>query len=195
MGRKSTDKIRRPLSKKMTIWVDHIIENLQDQDLTTITLDDIAAKTNISKSTIYEYFPTKESILLITITRKIEALEQFPIVTNNSDILEVYLELINWLRDNLNEISFDFMSQLKTAFPKCWELVSDFTASLIELLTSIYTIGIQKGVFKDSHVQLMVDLDEFFILRWLSMNRNGEKSMPDLINAYLDMRLNGILVN
>ena len=71
MGRKSTDKSRRPLSKKMIIWVDKIIENLQDQDLTTITLDEIASKTNISKSTIYEYFPTKESILFTKkITRK-----------------------------------------------------------------------------------------------------------------------------
>jgi len=88
MGRKSTNKDRKELSPKMEKWVDSLISKLQGEDISKLTLDDIATKSNISKSTIYEYFATKESIIETMVKRRIEDLDQFPRHTKGANVLE-----------------------------------------------------------------------------------------------------------
>ena len=195
MGRLSTDKWRKPLTPKMAIWVDDLLIKLQDVDLGSLTIDDIAQKSNISKSTIYDYFPTKESILYTALNRRISKLRQFPSFNDDSDILSTYAEIMDWLCDNLDDITFSFMSQLEGNFPSCWKLFEEFTDTILGVMERILIAGIDKGIFKKVPVKLLIDLDKYFALEWLTSNKDQEQTLDELVKVYSDIRFNGILNN
>ena len=56
MGRKSLNKNRKPITKKVKQWLEKLLLELQDKDLEKVTIDDLALLADKSKSTIYIYF-------------------------------------------------------------------------------------------------------------------------------------------
>lgn len=192
MGRKSIDRSRKKLSNKMEQWVDSILATLQHENLSELTVDDIAKLTSKSKSTIYEYFDSKESIILTAVERRLEQLEAIPQVEDHQSILDSYLALVNWLANNLQDISFNLLFQLKSDFPASWDSVESFQSDLLHTLQKHYEAGIEAGLFRNMPVDLLVEMDRHFIMTWLSASTK-EQTIDQLIHSYVDLRLNGIL--
>ncbi|MEL6253373.1 MAG: TetR family transcriptional regulator, partial [Bacteroidota bacterium] len=63
MGRKSTDKKRKKLSPKMLIWLKELLPLVQEMNLKEMSMDELAKVGKKSKSTLYEYFVSKEEII------------------------------------------------------------------------------------------------------------------------------------
>lgn len=192
MGRKSIDKTRKPLSKKMEIWIDNLIPAIAGQDLAKLTIDDIASLTKKSKSTIYEYFESKQDIVYTAVKRRIEKLDKLPVVSSEESVMLSYNSLIDWLIRHLDDISFSLLNQLKKEFEQSWELVDEFMNKLLETLKQLYGEGIKQGVFRPVSLEILIDLDEFFIMKWLSRADNNE-TIDRMIFDYVDIRLNGIV--
>tara|TARA_B100000795_G_scaffold4331_1_gene3014 strand:+ start:27210 stop:27401 length:192 start_codon:yes stop_codon:yes gene_type:complete len=55
MGRKSLNKNRKPITKKIENWLHELLLELQNKDLNKLTIDDLAKLAKKSKSTIYIY--------------------------------------------------------------------------------------------------------------------------------------------
>lgn len=194
MGRKSIEKTRRPLSPKMEIWLDDLIPAISNEDLSKMTIDDIAKLTNKSKSTIYEYFESKQSILYAAVKRRIAKIDDLPIPSEEKSVLLTYNSLIKWLITHLDDVSFSFLNQLNNNFKHSWELINAFMNRLLETLKNLYILGIKQEVFRSVSVEILIDLDEFFITKWLS-REDKDQTIDKMILDYVDIRLNGIISN
>ena len=192
MGRKSSDKIRKPLSPKMEIWLDNLIPAISGKNLSSLTIDDIAIHTKKSKSTIYEYFKSKQEIIYAAVERRISRLDDPPKPSKIESVLLTYNTLIEWLLKYLNDISFSFLNQLEKNFKDTWKLINEFMNRLLETLKKMYKQGIKQGVFRPVSVEILIDLDKFFITKWLS-REDKNQTIDKMILDYVDIRLNGIV--
>jgi len=191
MGRKSIERTRKPLSKKMKLWVDSIIPAIAHEDLSKLTVNDIAKLTNKSKSTIYEYFESKQDIIYTAVKRRIDKLEDLPTLTTNESVIAAYNQLIEWLINHLNDVSFSLLNQLESHFAESWEIIRHFMNELLNTLQSLYKHGIEQAVFRSVSVDILMALDEFFITQWLSREGKTE-TIDQMIIDYVDIRLRGI---
>jgi len=192
MGRKSTEKTRKPLSPKMEIWLDDLIPAIAGKNLSSLTIDDLAIITKKSKSTIYEYFKSKQEIIYAAVKRRISKLDDLPKPSETESVLFTYNALIEWLIKHLNDISFSFLNQLEQNFEHSWKLINEFMNRLLKTLKNLYKQGIQQGVFRAISVEILIDLDEFFITKWLS-REDKDQTIDKMILDYVDIRLNGIV--
>ncbi|MDG1333894.1 MAG: TetR/AcrR family transcriptional regulator [Crocinitomicaceae bacterium] len=192
MGRKSIEKTRKPLSPKMKVWLEMLIPALAGKDLSQLTVDDIATLTKKSKSTIYEYFESKQGIIYTAVEQRITKLDDLPEPSEEESVLLTYNSLIDWLINHLDDISFSFLNQLENNFPHSWELINEFMNRLLETLKNLYAQGIKQGVFRSVSLEVLVDLDEFFITKWLS-REDKDQTIDKMILDYVDIRLNGIV--
>lgn len=193
MGRKPIYKYRKTLTAKMEMWLIDLLPQIQKEDLSSLTIDRIAAITNKSKSTIYEYFSSKDDIIILSISKRIELLDKLPDINKDKPLLDIYFEVINWLIKNLQDISFIFLTQIKTHFPSCWEIIDQFMFKLLSFLKEIYTKGINKNLFTNIPIDLLLALDKFFISEYIANSRK-ETTLDKLIQAYVNLRLNGLLI-
>ena len=69
MGRKSVSRKRKAITPKVKQWLSELLIRIQFEDLKQLTMDDIARLAGTSKSTIYEYFNSKEEIINSRLTR------------------------------------------------------------------------------------------------------------------------------
>ena len=191
MGRKSVDKTRKPLSKKMRSWLDELIPAIAGQELSKLTIDDIAKLTKKSKSTIYEYFESKQDIIYSAVKHRIEKLDDLPIPSEDESVLLSYNSLIAWLIQHLDDVSFSFLNQLESNFEHSWELINEFMRRLLDTLRRLYESGIKQGVFRSVSLEILMDLDEFFITKWLS-REDIDQTIDTMVADYVDIRLNGI---
>ena len=192
MGRKSTEKTRKPLSPKMEIWLDDLIPAIAGKNLSSLTIDDLAIITKKSKSTIYEYFKSKQEIIYAAVKRRISKLADLPKPSETESVLFTYNTLIEWLIKHLDDISFSFLNQLEQNFEHSWKLINEFMNRLLKTLKNLYKQGIQQGVFREISVEILIDLDEFFITKWLS-REDKNQTIDKMILDYVDIRLNGIV--
>lgn len=192
MGRKSVEKTRKPLSPKMKRWLDNLIPLLLNKDLSQLTIDDIATLTKKSKSTIYEYFESKQDIIYTAVEQRIAKLDDLPKPSDGESVLLTYNSLIEWLIKHLDDISFSFLNQLENNFEHSWELINEFMNRLLQTLKNLYAQGIKQGVFRSVSLEILVDLDEFFITKWLS-REDKDQTIDKMILDYVDIRLNGII--
>lgn len=194
MGRKSTVKNRKQLSKKMISWLEQLLPSIQNESLDSITINDISKKTAISKSTLYEYFESKEEIITKAIEIRLNKVDLSAItIDSNQSILLQYTKLIEGLTSRLNDISFHFIFLVKDQFNEAWQVISLFMDKLIDLLKELYTVGIKQNIFRPVSIDLLLKLDQYFITEWLSSSKQN-KTIDQLILDYVDLRLNGIVI-
>lgn len=179
----------------MEEWLDQLIPSLADKDLSNLNIDDIAKITKKSKSTIYEYFESKESIIYTAVSRKIKKLDGLPKSSHSSSPITLFEALINWLIKHLNDVSFSFLYQLENDYIEAWALVKEFMSKLLQMLKKLYLDGIKKGEFRHVSVDLLLVIDQYFITKWLSLQANKLETVDKLIVDYVDIRLNGILAS
>ena len=198
MGRKSIERERKKLSKKMLNWLDRLAILLKHENLEKLSMDDLARLSDISKSTIYNYFQTKEEILIACINRRIEKLESFELkaIDNKSALVEEYLRLVEWICYVVDDISIHFINQIKNHFPDAWVLAEAYINFLLEHLKQLYTEGMKMGAFNQYPIDLLVGMDKYFMMEYLSGSSSENKSsdMEPVIRSYLKLKLEGILM-
>ena len=197
MGRKSLGKKRKQLTMKVRNWLADLLVQLQDQDIQNLTIDDIARLAGKSKSTIYEYFVSKEEILLAACQTRITCLSKqvFDELPDSDDPRITYHFLMEEFASGISDISISFLQEIKQYYPDVWELVDRFTNLFIELLQGLYQKGIEGGFFNPISIELMTNIDKYFVTEVVtnqSLFCNGNYSLSDVVRDYLNLRLGGL---
>ncbi len=198
MGRKSMSKKRKGLTSKTNKWLSDLLEGLQFENLEQLTMDDIARIAGKSKSTIYEYFESKEEILQAACHTRTKVLTESIINVRQQklDTVKLYGHLIEIFAEGTTGISLTFLQNIKQHFPKAWSEINEFTDSFVELLKDHYKKGIEEGVYNSVSIELLGSIDKLFIIQVVtnpSIFSDEKYTVSSLVRDYLNLRLNGLL--
>ncbi|MEM6629682.1 MAG: TetR/AcrR family transcriptional regulator [Bacteroidota bacterium] len=159
-------------------------------------MDDLALLLRVSKSTVYEYFGTKEEILSYVVEVKIEEMQLL-----KDDLIPKFLaaphDLVHlqaYLLALPKGISAHFLQELKQHFPTVWGKVWEYLENLLDDLRSYYEVGISSGSFQPISPQLLVMIDRFFLTQLFAPpDFLGEDySLEKMVKEYVKLRFEGL---
>jgi len=198
LGRKSLEKIRKPITVKVEKWLAELLVELQDKNLEKITIDDLANLAGKSKSTIYQYFETKEDILVAACQTRIASLS---LVVREATQMQdtpsvIYEYLVGTFTEGISDLSISFLHQIKTFYPIAWGLVNNFTDSFVSVLKELYRQGIQEKKYHPVSIELLASLDKYFVTQIVTnpaLFPDKNYTLSHLVKDYLNLRLNGLI--
>ena len=193
MGRKSIDKERIQNTQKTDAWLEGLLPLLQDKDLAKLNMDQIAELMSKSKSTIYQYFRTKDEIFDRLVVLKLNQVQD-SISSNhdNSATLALYEHFVMRICQGLDGITIRFMNQLKEVFPSVWVKVEGFMNDVLAFMESLYRRGIKEGIFKDYPISILIGMDEFFMYQYITQSDRPISDVDTLVRYYMTLRLVGL---
>ena len=199
MGRKALERKRKVPSKKVNIWLAELLIVLQEKNLEKLTIDDIAILASKSKSTIYEYFESKEDVILAACQTRVSVLSE--LILKNEEFqgnsIEKYKYLVESFIDILTGISISFLHQIRHHYPSSWKLINELTDNFIDLLSEYYRSGMKEGLYQPVSIELLSHLDKYFVTTIVTdkaLFSDTDYSLSELVKDYLNLRLTGLLI-
>lgn len=198
MGRKAVLKKRKPITNKVKNWLSDLLIKIQYENLEDLTIDDLAKLAGISKSTVYEYFKSKEEILSAACETKVEVLVNELALLRDETIStnELYEKFVELFANGTSDISIGFLQSIKKYYPNAWVLIESFIESYLDLLKMQYTKGMSEGIYTKTSIELLINIDKIFVLQVVtnfSLFNDKAYTLSQLIREYLNLRLNGLL--
>ncbi len=197
MGRKSIKRERKAKSAKTEKWANALLPQLQQLSLKQLTMDDIAALIGRSKSTVYEYFKTKEEVFSYMVQLQLEKLSAYRSIlkTENDDLIPNFEEFILFIGMGITNISHNLLDELKNDFPNIWQEIAGFINEMLDDLKAFYERGIELKLFKNISPELMTKMDEVFVFQIISDKDFFERtqmSLDQVAKDYLRLKLEGV---
>ena len=198
MGRKSIAKTRHDNQHKKEQWAAALFPFFQENGLSGITIDQMATWLGKSKSTVYQYFSSKEEIIQLSLSLKLEELIAFQEIIEQEHLPHQsrYQGFLDFFANHMSQISSRFLSELRTEYPDIWQQVDQFLYHLLEVCQQFYQDAMDAGAFSQRNTALLTELDRHFIFEVL-MNpkflEDNSISMSELTVEYLELRLYGLL--
>jgi AcrR family transcriptional regulator len=117
-----------------------------------ITMDDIAKHLGMSKRTIYQHFPTKDSIISALLKahreKNDEQIKSFH--ETAADAVEEILMTMQQLKSMFGVMNPRLLFELKKFHPKVWQEFQDFKQNVImQSVTENIKLGIKQGIYRD----------------------------------------------
>ena len=197
MGRKPIQKKRNQNLKRKTKYVKMLIPVFQEHGLKSLTMDDIAAKLNVSKATLYNYFATKEEIVSSILQHVLGNISTFETIIADPEIdfVDRYFDSVKILSDNITDISNIFLADIKTEFPHLWQLVEQFKTYARSILENFYAEGQKVGVFNSFSTNILVLSDQLFFdgLSDPEILESHNLTIKDAFHEYFKMKCLGML--
>lgn len=165
MGRKSIKKERNLNPKKRAAIIEKAIPIFSKNGIKGITMDDLAILLSISKTTLYNYFSTREEIVsggLKYILARINSY-QSALHDESKPYLDRYVGAVRILSENVSDISNLLLSDIKTEYPHLWKLVDTYKENATLVLGKFYEDGQKAGVFNKFETNMPVLTDRLFI--------------------------------
>jgi AcrR family transcriptional regulator len=125
------------------------------------TMDEIASELQISKKTIYKFFPSKEMFVMAIVKQFMERLKSKILAALNSDknAIEKLAELIQILAGISEKISTKRMEEMKRHFPNIWNEIDSFrTKMMFGNITKIIEQGKKEGLFLDYPTSIIMNM-------------------------------------
>jgi AcrR family transcriptional regulator len=164
------------------------------------TMDEIAKKIRMGKSTLYHYFKSKEDIFLAVVKRESDTLKK-----NLQEVLEKkdspkdkfrnyvktrmkYLKELSVYYATLTDAYFDIYSFAE-------EIREDFQNFELESLKSIFTEGVEKEVFdlKNPELTAKMIIIAFKGFEYLLITKEETPDVESEFDMFIDMFFEGIL--
>ncbi|SEM27213.1 transcriptional regulator, TetR family [Aquimarina amphilecti] len=199
MGRKSIHRERKDKNKKVEQWTQAILPKLSNMGLGELTIDDLAILMNKSKSTIYQYFVTKEEIFEYITQVRVDRLKAYKneISGELSTLNYHYETLAKILAEGVKDISPYYLKQLQMHYPSAWSIVNDFLQGLLEDLKHFYIFGIENKMFKTVSPELLIKLDEYFIMQLITDHtffNSNQQTLESAIKEYMYIKFEGLVI-
>ncbi|WP_442267529.1 TetR/AcrR family transcriptional regulator [Tenacibaculum sp. ZS6-P6] len=197
MGRKAIDRERKQLSKKAEVWVKELFYKVQYEKLNKLTLDDLAALIQKSKSTIYTYFKTKDEIYQTMVTMVLNDIQEvvFDELPNDSDLVVLYESILLKISDAIEGISIHFLDEIQTNFPQIWTEIKSITDKVLITFSLIYEEGMKTDVFTNLNITLLLAMDNAFIMNIMTDHerfKDENLSLKDIVSQYLQLRIKAL---
>ncbi len=192
MGRKSLDKERNKNQSKTDLWLIILLAELQDQDLSKLSMNRLSQLMGRSKSTVYQYFSTKEEIIDRLIEIKLIEVKESIVIDEQMTVLETYEYFVMKVCQGLDGISIHFMNQLKVAFPIIWLKVEGFMNQVLIFFEGLYQRGMDEGIFMPYPIAMLLAIDEFFMYQFMMDPKRSVEPVETLVRFYMTLRLEGL---
>ena len=124
-------------------------------------MDDVAAELQMSKKTLYKFFPTKEDLVLTIMKHFMGRMRNTIIPTLNSDknAIEKLDELMKILAKNAHKISPRMLDEVRRHFPSLWIEIDKFrTEMMIDNLTKVIDQGKKEGLFLNYPTPIVMNM-------------------------------------
>jgi len=197
MGRKSTEKKRNLNPEKRREIAMALIPSLEGGGISGLTMDDIAARLGKSKATIYKYFRSQEELLDLALSEKLEEIRGFvPIMGDSSlEYVDRYRKSLEHLSRCLEDVSTNFLRDIRKDFPPLWEKISFFQSMARMVLRGFYQEGLSKNLIRDVHPSVLVLTDQAVFNALLDPQFLEENSitLQEAFEAYFQMKFYGLL--
>jgi AcrR family transcriptional regulator len=163
------------------------------------TMDEIARKIRMAKSTLYHYFKNKEEIFLEVVKRESatmkvklkEAIDGADTPQNKFKAYArtrmVYLKELDNYYSTLTDAYFEF-------YPFTEEIRRDFTNFEMECLEGIFTEGVKKGVFeiKSPKITAQMVIIAFKGFEYLMITKEEPMKVENELDLLIDIFFKGI---
>ncbi len=149
----------------------------KENGIKSITMDDIAASLGISKRTLYEEFPDKETLLKACIRKEHEESDKFicDVLSATNNVMEVVLRLFLWSIEKFHGINKTFFQDIHK-YPKACQLIEERRERDSEEKMRFFKEGVRQGIFRD---------DTNFAITELLVHEQFELLMhSDICNKY-----------
>lgn len=199
MGRKTVNKKRyvdKAVKERYTV---KLMIYFQNNGLGNFSMSKLAAELNISKTTLYNHFESKEEMIEEAIKYKLKIIGEYQSVLENITLpyTERYRKSMLFFCVQTFDISSLILKQLEDDFPSIWLRVQVFIRNVMLDLMSYYEIGIEIGVFKPNSTPLLLSLgdQQFFDLlaNDTTLEDNNIKVL-DAFNHHYSIKFNGLVL-
>lgn len=120
--------------------------------LKSISMDDVARELGISKKTLYQFFQSKEDLVLQTIQRHqcTEAEDIKRICEASTDALKEMLDIARHVLVQFQQMSPSTVFDLKKYYPEAWRIVEQVQREHVYgILKANMERGIREGLYRD----------------------------------------------
>lgn len=126
------------------------VELFTTNGIKSITMDEIAASLGISKRTLYEVFPDKETLLEECILKSQKDGDIFVkgVIETSSNVLEVLLRCYQWSIERFHATNKKFFEDIKK-YPKAYQLMKNNRNGSSEDTVNFFKEGVKQGIFRD----------------------------------------------
>ena len=126
------------------------VELFTTNGIKSITMDEIAASLGISKRTLYEVFPDKETLLEECILKSQKDGDIFVkgVIETSSNVLEVLLRCYQWSIERFHATNKKFFEDIKK-YPKANQLMKNNRNRSSEDTVNFFKEGVKQGIFRD----------------------------------------------
>jgi len=163
------------------------------------TMDDIASRIRIGKSTLYHYFKSKEEIFLEVVKKEAKILKSrinqvLKDAKTPQEKFRAYskarIQYLRELRNYYATLTDDYMDIY--AFSK--EIREDFTNFEVNTITGIFQEGIQKGIFdiKDPRITAKMVIIAFKGFEYLLVTQEEASDVENELDHMIDIFFRGI---
>ncbi len=179
------------------LWAEQLYPKLNKRGLQGLTMDTIASLMGKSKSTVYEYFKSKEDLVEATIQYKLMQLGGFESILNDTDVAfeHKYLRVMEHVGSVLSDISTLLLHDLKDIFPDLWVRIEEFIDFATGVLESHYKEGIRLGVYNDLDPAILVLSDRLFFQAISDPNFLNRQNLTiqEAFDQYLKLKFYGMV--
>lgn len=129
--------------------VETAVKSFSTYGIKSITMDDIAASLGISKRTLYEVFPDKETLLEECILKEQQEADMFikEVLTTSSNVLEVLLKCYLRSIEKFHATNKKFFEDIKK-YPRAYELMKNDNNRSSEDTINFFKEGVTQGIFR-----------------------------------------------
>lgn len=198
MGRKAILRKRKPITNKVVIWLNDLLIAVQSENLEVLTIDDMARLAKISKSTFYEYFESKEDVLLAACKIRVDYITNKLLLLNKQKptTIKLYESLVEIFAEGTVGISISYIQSIKKNYTNSWLLIDGLIETFLKLLKEQYEIGISSGNYNTISIELLIQIDKLFVLQLVTnpiLFSDKKYTLSKLVKDYLNLRLYGLL--
>ncbi|MBU7318443.1 TetR/AcrR family transcriptional regulator [Paenibacillus oleatilyticus] len=161
------------------------------------TMSDLASYLGVSKSTLYEHFPSKDELVGYVVDQTNEETERrFWEITQDSSltISEKLKGILLIVPEDFQHSYVRLFAELQRYHPEQWSKLDQAIDEEWEIITKLVEDGISSGVFRPTHVPTLIQIlqasfEAIFEQPYLATN---QVTLQESLSTMVDIILHGI---
>lgn len=197
MGRNSTSKRRKEEHPKKELWLQKVAPTVLSRGIHNISANELAAMMGMSKSTYYEYFASKEDLLVEVLRLKFERALQIQSILSDERIpfADRYSHGLGLIVDVLKDVSEAFLRELKMHYPEQWGMLEQMVEAVLVLVGAYYKQGMEQRIFRTYTLETLIETDRIFLYTLLNPDylSQTKRLLSSSLQEFMHLKFVGIL--
>jgi hypothetical protein len=162
------------------------------------SMDELASDLQISKKTIYKYFPSKELLIAEIVNSEIYITNDTinRIINEKSDVIDKFIRIMEFYTSGVSKYNEKWLRDVQTHLPDLWNEIDKFKSKNIDsILTKLINEGKKEKLIIDYPPEIIINsyintcreiCNQKFLNRY-------NLSLKDALHSSFSMLINGIL--